>query len=100
MKVLDQVLAEMPNEFTSHWFNDMARKMGVTQRFIKSEGTQKYLYKTCEHISRYGWEKKVNNKPSLKFINPINSDIDQAIALLKSTNDYKIMKRVSDWNEI
>jgi hypothetical protein len=100
MNVLDRVLAEMPNEFTSHWFNDMARKMGVNQRFIKSEGTQKYLYKTCEHTSRYRWEKKVNNRENLKFTKPVNSDIDQAILLLKSTNDYKIMKRVSDWNEI
>jgi hypothetical protein len=65
---------------------------------------QKFLKKYCTHVSRYIWA-KVDQKPvQTNWIYNVQKspedEIEKAIALLKSTNNFKIMRRVSDWNEI
>jgi hypothetical protein len=104
MNILHKVLAEMPSEFTSHAFNKNAKEMGVNEIFIKCDGTKRFLKKYCTHVSRCIWA-KVDQKPvQTNWISNVQKspedEIEKAITLLKSTNNFKIMRRVSDWNEI
>ncbi|NBW15316.1 MAG: hypothetical protein EBR82_45710 [Caulobacteraceae bacterium] len=95
MDILHKVLEVMPSKFSSNLFNRTARKMGMEDTNYLQNKTRKFLYLNCKQIDRYFWL-KIEYKKSIQF----EDEIEKAITLLKSTNNFKIMRRVSDWNEI
>jgi hypothetical protein len=95
MDILEKVLAEMPSKFSSNLFNKIARRMGVDDTDSLQNKTRKFLYLNCKNIDRYFWV-KIEPEKEIEF----KDEIEKAIALLKSTNNFKIMRRVNDWKEI
>lgn len=100
-----KALEEMQNEFTSHLFNKITEKYGMTMFEIKLDINYRFLKKYCNHLSRYIWQikpKSNNNllKNSYIAAGSQTDEIIEAIILLKSTGIYRVSKRNDDWVDL
>lgn len=94
MDILEKVLADMPYRFTIHLFRKIAiNKYDIALSFLKSTETKEFLLSNCIQTNMFNYKKIVNEILE-------ESEIQKAIKLLQSTNCYKILKRVDEWNEI
>jgi transcription termination factor Rho len=94
MNNLDEVLAIMPYRFTVHFFRKIAKdKFNISLEVLTSRETKEYLIANCIQTNMFNYKKITNDLVD-------SNEIEKAIKLLKSTNNYKILKRVNDWNEI
>jgi hypothetical protein len=93
MYQLDLALEKMPVIFSSNEFSDKCKNLGIQDEFIKKGNLGKYLHRHCsQHNSKRMWSKQKTSKV-------INTNIEQAIALLKSEG-YKISKQIVEWKEL
>jgi len=101
MEILEKTFKEMPRVFTSNEFNDAAVTNGYPKELLKN-GLARFLHKyaTNGKINVKTWTKKKhrafpgeNIDPEYKF-----KSIEDIIKFLKS-NNYKVMKPVSEWVE-
>jgi hypothetical protein len=102
VQTLNKVLAEMPEQFTSNNFADVARSYGIPNARIANGICAQFLHPRCIQIhgtriwARRGSAilKDADVKPKQN-----TSDKDAAIALLKSLG-YRIMKPITQYEEI
>jgi hypothetical protein len=92
--ILSKSLEKMPDFFSSNQFADAAIRQNYPKIAITKGMLGSFLHKhaTQSNTSKRMWHKRVNYPHQF-------NDIDAAISLLKSQG-YKIMKPVSDWQEI
>jgi hypothetical protein len=92
--ILSKSLEKMPDFFSSNQFADAAIRLNYPKIAITKGMLGSYLHKhaTQSNTSKRMWHKRGNYQQQF-------NDIDAAISLLKSQG-YKIMKPVSDWQEI
>ena len=94
MNILDKVLSVMPYRFTIHYFRKIAKdKYEISIDTLTSRETKDYLIANCIQTNMFNYKKITNDLLD-------ENEINKAIKLLKSTNNYKILQRVNDWNEI
>jgi len=92
--ILSKSLEQMPDFFSSNQFADAAIRQNYPKIAITKGMLGSYLHKhaTQSNTSKRMWHKRGNSHQQF-------NDIDAAIALLKS-HGYRILKPVSDWQEI
>jgi len=93
-EILSKSLEQMPDFFSSNQFADAAIRQNYPKIAIAKGMLGSYLHKhaTQSNTSKRMWHKRGNSHQQF-------NDIDAAIALLKS-HGYRILKPVSDWQEI
>jgi hypothetical protein len=85
----------MPNEFTSNEFTKKLRKNRYDNRLIANHDNVKYLQQHAIQLSLRRW-KKLN----VRIDTNVNiNKIQEAIDLIKSQG-LRVMKQVTDWQEI
>jgi hypothetical protein len=92
--ILSKSLEKMPDFFSSNQFADAAIRQNYPKIAITKGMLGSYLHKhaTQSNTSKRMWHKRGNSHQQF-------NDIDAAIALLKS-HGYRVLKPVSDWQEI
>ena len=116
-EIFELVYAEMPSSFTSYDFSALSRQLNVDEYYLHSGAIAEFLHKVALLNEKRGkvWSKKyegVKNRRAVKMapviIPPVQkvepkqsviTSIDEAINILKSAG-YRIMKPVSQWEEI
>jgi hypothetical protein len=93
-EILSKSLEQMPDFFSSNQFSDAAIRQNYPKIAITKGMLGSFLHKhaTQSNTSKRMWHKRGNSHQQF-------NDIDAAIALLKS-HGYRILKPVSDWQEI
>jgi hypothetical protein len=93
-EILSKSLEQMPDFFSSNQFADAAIRQNYPKIAITKGMLGSFLHKhaTQSNTSKRMWHKRGNSHQQF-------NDIDAAIALLKS-HGYRILKPVSDWQEI
>jgi hypothetical protein len=103
MDSLTKTIIEMPKVFTSYEFNRAAIKNGYSERSLKNKGLSSFISKYADNGYRFSktWTKKSNiglfENPTIKKEKEQMSELEM-IEFLKSKG-YRIMKRVSEWQE-
>lgn len=107
-EILESILYEMPQVFTSNYFCKVARKKGVHENLIVNGGVAAFLWQNCDPTTSTGngtrtriWLKreKTNNVPDRSDSPPIQADIRAAIHFLKK-HGYKIMRETVQYEEV
>jgi hypothetical protein len=94
-QILEATFAQMPNEFTSNEFTRKLRKNKYDNRLIVSHVNTQYLHQHAIHVSKRQWKKldaRIDTSVSI-------DKIQEAIDLIKSQG-FRVMKQVTDWQEI
>lgn len=100
-EILKNVLASMPDTFSSDMFCLELRKFGVDNEFIAKGNCSLFLKRYVKQgKSRRSWVKKTaaSFKNELPF-DDIDKRISEAIELLKN-NGFKIQRPVQRWEDI
>lgn len=100
--ILHKTFDQMPNVFTSNFFNATAVKNGYPKSLLKHNGLAHFLhlYSTNDKVNTKTWTKNdttivtKNKKEHYIFNNE-----QEIIEFLKSKG-FKIMKPVSEWVEL
>ena len=96
-EILTQTLAKMPKLFSSNEFSRVAQKNGITKSQI-AHGVISSFLNHNENIKR-GDTLRTWYKVNPSSNNIIYNDVDEAIKLFKSKG-YKVLKPVSEWQEL
>ena len=98
LKILNDIYEIMPNQFRSHFFNFKCIELGLSSNLSKSGQVNKWLIRRTTKISRYEYLK---NEILIEKDIVIEKDLtlDNAIKIVKQ-HGYKIMKQVTDWQEL
>jgi hypothetical protein len=93
-EILSKSLEKMPDFFSSNQFADAAIRQNYPKIAIAKGMLGSFLHKhaTQSNTSKRMWHKRGNSHQQF-------NDIDAAIALLKS-HGYRVLKPISDWQEI
>jgi hypothetical protein len=99
MEILEKTIKQMPDVFTSNYFNNQAIKNGYPEELLKRKGLSKFLHIYAYNSNEFSktWTKK-KQKVSLDNKSIALSD-EEMINHLKSKG-YKIMRPVNEWIEI
>lgn len=104
-EILESILYEMPQVFTSNYFCKVARKKGVHENIIVNGGIAAFLWQNCDPTTSTGngtrtrtWLKK-NQTTLINKVVADDNDIQKAIKLLKD-NGYKIMMVKQEFVEV
>jgi hypothetical protein len=94
-QILEVTFAQMPNEFTSNEFTNKLRKNRYDNRWIANHDNVKYLQQHAIQLSLRRWKKL-----DVRIDTSVNiNKIQEAIDLIKSQG-FRVMKKVTDWQEI
>lgn len=100
-ELLNNILAKMPNHFSSNQFSKTGKKMGLSKISVSNGIISLFLNATCERGDTLRTWYKI--KEQIIASNEISMrkefTISEAIAFLKS-HGYKILKPVSNWEEV
>ncbi len=96
MEILQKTLGQMRVSFSSNEFSKKARKNGLTDFEVANGVIATFLHRNAiQGETRRTWSKRINLTP-----NKSNSDkLMDAITLLKD-NGYRVLKPVSEWQEV
>lgn len=106
MEIFNQILKEMPNEFTTNMFVKSMRQKNISESIIKNQRHIPFLTSKCERFTRNTFGKKYQR--DLLFESSTESKIEykknnmdekDAIEFLKSKG-YKILKPITEYQEL
>jgi len=98
MEILEKVMEKMPTHFSSNEFVKKAVKLGLANVYRTNGTIIRFLHKNAiQTTSRKMWMKRDDPKEQSRI--SFDDEILRAIDLLKSKG-YKIMKPVSEWQEL
>lgn len=102
--ILDSVLADMPNFFSSNQFSKLAQKRGIDKYRIEMGIIVNYLNQNAIRVSRRRWKKNVTGFTDVKKITTDIIEKSQEQILQEQIRNvkahgYRVMKKVTEWVE-
>lgn len=99
--MFDQILKEMPNEFTTNLFVKKMRERNISESIIRNQRHIPFLTSKCERYSRNTFAKKyLRNtliEPEFK-VSKVEYNENACIEFLKSKG-YKILQPITEYKE-
>ena len=94
MQLFEQILNEMPQQFSTELFIEKMRERNVNQNYIQSGHHVKYLKSKCQMLSKRMYSKSFLEQPQKPQLTE-----ESCIRFLKSKG-YKILKPITEFKEI
>ena len=100
-ELLNNILAKMPNHFSSNQFSRTGKKMGLSKISITNGIISLFLNATCERGDTLRTWYKIKEEPrySIPVANRTELTLVECIEFLKA-HGYKVLKPVSNWEEV
>jgi hypothetical protein len=108
MELFDQILKEMPIEFTTNLFVKKMRERNISESIIRNQRHIPFLTSKCERYSRNTFAKKYqrnnlfenqNIVEKIEYNKSATLTENQCIEFLKSKG-YKILQPITEYKEL
>ena len=107
MEMFDQILKEMPNEFTTNLFVKKMRERNISESIIRNQRHIPFLTSKCERYSRNTFAKKylrntlIEPEFQVSKVEYKKSEFNESscIEFLKSKG-YKILQPITEYKEL
>ena len=100
MELFEQVLKEMPFEFSTTLFIRKLRERNVSQRVIDSQTHLRFLKSKCDKITRNTFARRSEKSQLIFETSQINELTEETCIKFLKSKGYKIYKPITEFKEL